>query len=99
MSNPIVVQIVLDKPLAQGFDYLWDEKKLGSLPKLGNVVEIPFSRSRAIGIVIKVSAHTNYDFNKLKDVEKVAPLPPLDPALLRLMRSISLQQPMEMSNT
>ncbi len=89
MSNPIVVQIVLDKPLAQGFDYLWDEKKLGSLPKLGNVVEIPFSRSRAIGIVIKVSAHTNYDFNKLKDVEKVAPLPPLDPALLRLMNFAS----------
>ena len=89
MSNPIVVQIVIDKPLAQGFDYLWDEKKLGSLPKLGNVVEIPFSRSRAIGIVIKVSAHTNYDFNKLKDVEKVAPLPPLDPALLRLMNFAS----------
>ena len=89
MSNPIVVQIVLDKPLAQGFDYLWDEKKLGSLPKLGNVVEIPFARSKAIGIVIKVSAHSDYDFNKLKDVEKVAPLPPLDPALLRLMNFAS----------
>ena len=89
MSNPIVVQIVLDKPLAQGFDYLWDEKKLGSLPKVGNVVEIPFARSKAIGIVIKVSAHSDYDFNKLKDVEKVAPLPPLDPALLRLMNFAS----------
>jgi len=83
------VQIVLDKPLAQGFDYLWDEKKLGSLPKVGNVVEIPFARSKAIGIVIKVSAHSDYDFNKLKDVEKVAPLPPLDPALLRLMNFAS----------
>ena len=89
MSNPIVVQIVLDKPLAQGFDYLWDEKKLGSLPKVGNLVEIPFARSKAIGIVIKVSAHSDYDFNKLKDVEKVAPLPPLDPALLRLMNFAS----------
>jgi len=89
MSNPIVVQIVLDKPLAQGFDYLWDEKKLGSLPKVGNVVEIPFARSKAIGIVIKVSAHSDYDFNKLKDVEKIAPLPPLDPALLRLMNFAS----------
>jgi len=83
MSNPIVVQIVLDKPLAQGFDYLWDEKKLGCLPEVGNIVEIPFARSKAIGIVIKVSAHS--DFDKLKTVEKVAPLPPLDPALLRLM--------------
>ena len=89
MSNPIVVQIVLDKPLAQGFDYLWDEKKLGSLPKVGNLVEIPFARSKVIGIVIKVSAHSDYDFNKLKDVEQVAPLPPLDPALLRLMNFAS----------
>jgi len=87
MSNPIVVQIVLDKPLAQGFDYLWDEKKLGCLPEVGNVVEIPFARSKAIGIVIKVSAHS--DFDKLKTVEKVAPLPPLDPALLRLMNFAS----------
>ena len=87
MSNHIVVQIVLDKPLAQGFDYLWDEKKLGCLPEVGNVVEIPFARSKAIGIVIKVSAHS--DFDKLKTVEKVAPLPPLDPALLRLMNFAS----------
>jgi len=87
MSNPIVVQIVLDKPLAQGFDYLWDEKKLGCLPEVGNIVEIPFARSKAIGIVIKVSAHS--DFDKLKTVEKVAPLPPLDPALLRLMNFAS----------
>ena len=89
MSNPIVVQIVLDKPLAQGFDYLWDEKKLGFFPRVGNVVEIPFARSRAIGIVIKVSAHSDYDFNKLKEVERAAPLPPLDPALLRLMNFAS----------
>lgn len=25
----IVVQVVVDKPLAQGFDYLWDEGLLG----------------------------------------------------------------------
>lgn len=83
--KPIVVQVVIDKPLAQGFDYLWDAEKLGQFPEIGHVVEIPFARSNVIGLVIKVSEHSDYDLEKLKSVERLAPLPPLDPALLRLM--------------
>jgi primosomal protein N' (replication factor Y) len=87
--NPIVVQVVIDKPLAQGFDYLWDVDKLGKLPEIGNVVEVPFARTKEIGLVIKVSDHSEYEIQKLKSVERLAPLPELDPALLRLMNFAS----------
>ena len=89
MSQPIVVQVVIDKPLAQGFDYLWDAEKLGKLPEVGHVVEVSFARSRMVGIVIKVSDHSGYDLAKLKSVEQLAPLPAFDPALLRLMNFAS----------
>ena len=89
MFKPIVVQVVVDKPLAQGFDYLWDAEKLGGLPQIGHVIEVPFARSSAIGLVIKVSDHSDYEIEKLKSVNRLAPLPPLDPASLRLMNFAS----------
>ena len=87
--KPIVVQIVLDKPLAQGFDYLWDVKKLAVAPSPGQIVEIPFGSSIAIGVVIKVSAHSDFEIEKLKPVLRVAPLPPIDKATLSLMNFAS----------
>ena len=87
--KPIVVQVVLDKPLAQGFDYLWDAEKLGGLPQIGQLVEIPFAKSKAVGVVIKVSDHSAYEIEKLKSVDQIAPLPPLDSALLGLMNFAS----------
>ena len=89
MPPPIVVQVVVDKPLTQGFDYLWDKEVLGSRPEVGSIVEVPFGRSHLIGIVIKVSAHSEYEIEKLKGVTRVAPLPSLDPAALRLMNFAS----------
>ena len=89
MTPPIVVQVVVDKPLAQGFDYLWDELALGGQPEVGTIVEVPFGRTLLVGMVIKVSAHSDFDINKLKGVTRVAPLPPLDPAVLRLMNFAS----------
>ena len=89
MSLPIVVQVVVDKPLAQGFDYLWDKTILGLDPQIGHVVEVPFSSSSLVGVVIKVSTHSEYEISKLKSVAKVAPLPPIDQAALRLMNFAS----------
>lgn len=89
MPTPIVVQVVVDKPLAQGFDYLWDAQKLGQNPIIGRVVEVPFGRSGTIGLIVKVSNHSEIDINKLKEVKAIAPLPPLDPAALRLMNFAS----------
>ena len=89
MTLPVVVQVVVDKPLAQGFDYLWDIEKLGLAPVLGHIVEVPFGRSSLVGVVIKVSAHSDFETDKLKSVNQVAPLPPMDPAALRLMNFAS----------
>jgi primosomal protein N' (replication factor Y) len=89
MPSPIVVQVIVDKPLAQGFDYLWDEVLLGGPPEVGSIVEVPFGRSLLVGLVIKVSAHSEYEIDKLKGVTRVAPLPPLDPAALRLVNFAS----------
>ena len=85
----IVVQVVVDKPLAQGFDYLWDAEKLGISPQIGCLVEVPFGRSCLVGMVIKVSAHSDFEKDKLKSVAKLAPLPPFDPAALSLMNFAS----------
>jgi primosomal protein N' (replication factor Y) (superfamily II helicase) len=89
MPPQIVVQVVVDKPLAQGFDYLWDAAVLGGLPEIGSIVEVPFGRSLVVGIVIKVSAHSDYELEKLKGVTRLAPLPPLDSAALRLVNFAS----------
>ena len=89
MPLPIVVQVVVDKPLAQGFDYLWDEAALGVRPEVGTIVEVPFGRTRLVGVIIKVSTYSEFDIDKLKAVARVAPLPPLDPAVLRLMNFAS----------
>jgi primosomal protein N' (replication factor Y) len=89
MSSPIVVQVVVDKPLAQGFDYLWDTKDLGIEPRVGQLVEVPFGRSTLVGVVIKVSTHSDYDIDKLRRVSQICPLPPLDAATLRMMNFAS----------
>ncbi|SNX28823.1 replication restart DNA helicase PriA [Polynucleobacter meluiroseus] len=87
--KPIVVAVVFDNPLAQSFDYLWNIEKLGALPEIGQMVEAPLGRAMGVGIVIKVSDHSDYEINKLKQIERLGPLPPLDTALLRLMNFAS----------
>jgi primosomal protein N' (replication factor Y) len=89
MAPPIVVKVVVDKPLAQGFDYLWDSERLGSAPAIGQLVELPFGRSNLIGVIIKVGTHSDFEIDKLKSISSLAPLPPLDPAVLRLINFAS----------
>lgn len=89
MAKPIVVQVVIDKPLSQGFDYLWDAEKLGCLPRVGQLLGLPFGRGKELGLVINVSDHSQYELNKLRNVENLSPLPPLDQGLLRLMNFAS----------
>ena len=83
------VQVVLDKPLVQGFDYIWDRAVLGVAPNPGQLVEVPFGRTNAVGIVIKVSNHSDYEHSKLKKVSQRAPLPPLDSKTLQMLNFAS----------
>jgi len=89
MALPIVVQVVVDKPLAQGFDYLWDSERLGAAPEIGQLVSLPFGRSSLVGVIIKVGAHSDLPIDKLKSIGSLAPLPALDPAALRLINFAS----------
>jgi primosomal protein N' (replication factor Y) len=88
-SQPCYVQVVLDKPLVQGFDYTWDRAALGDAPEPGQLVEVPFGRINTVGIVIKVSNHSDYEHSKLKSVNQRAPLPPLDSKTLQMLNFAS----------
>ena len=83
------VQVVLDKPLVQGFDYIWDSAALGDMPEVGQLVEVPFGRINTVGVVIKVSNHSDYEHSKLKKVNQRAPLPPLDSKTLQMLNFAS----------
>jgi primosomal protein N' (replication factor Y) len=87
--EPIFVQVVLDKPLVQGFDYAWDSIALGAAPQIGQLVEVPFGRTSTVGIVIKVSNHSEYEHSKIKKVIQGAPLPPLDSKTLGMLNFAS----------
>ncbi len=86
MKGPekIIVQVVLDKPLKDAFDYIWDEAFLRTKPKLGMLVELPFGSSYLVGIVVGVSTHSNIELSKLKAVKALSPLPCLDKKIREL---------------
>ena len=87
--EPIFVQVILDKPRVQGFDYAWDPIALGGTPQVGQLVEVPFGRISTVGIVIKVSNYSEYDHSRIKKVIQQAPLPPLDSKSLGMLNFAS----------
>ena len=89
VSRHCYVQVVLDKPLVQGFDYIWDADELGCMPTIGQLVEVPFGRANTVAIVIKVSNHSDYEHSKLRKVSQRAPLPPLDSKTLGMLNFAS----------
>ena len=89
MPSALFVQIVLDKPLAQAFDYAWDVERLGCEPAVGLIVSVPFGSALSVGVVIKVNTHSDLEISKIKSVIDVAPLPPIDTGLLSLMNFAS----------
>ena len=44
-SAPIIVKVVVDRPLNDAFDYLWNSASLGAKPEIGMLVEVPFGRT------------------------------------------------------
>jgi len=89
MPSALFVQIVLDKPLAQAFDYSWDVERLGCEPAVGLIVSVPFGSALSVGVVIKVNTHYDLEISKIKSVIDVAPLPRIDAGLLSLMNFAS----------
>jgi primosomal protein N' (replication factor Y) len=75
-QEKIIVQVAIDSPLNQLFDYAWDEG-FALKPEKGQIVQVSFGRQECIGIVMQILDKTEYDLKKIKKVQAVAPLPPI----------------------
>jgi primosomal protein N' (replication factor Y) (superfamily II helicase) len=75
-QEKIIVQVAIDSPLNQLFDYAWNED-FASMPKKGQVVQVSFGRQECVGVVLGVLDKSDYDPAKIKKVQAIAPLPPI----------------------
>jgi primosomal protein N' (replication factor Y) (superfamily II helicase) len=75
-QEKIIVQVAIDSPLNQLFDYAWNED-FASMPKKGQVVQVSFGRQECVGVVLGVLDKSDYDPAKIKKVQALAPLPPI----------------------
>ncbi|MBZ0067901.1 MAG: primosomal protein N' [Thiobacillus sp.] len=80
---PSILQVALDTPLYRLFDYRLPDE-LGEVAP-GRLVEVPFGRTRQIGVALGPAADSTIDSAKLRDVIRVLDDRPALPAdLLRL---------------
>ncbi|HUX30796.1 MAG TPA: primosomal protein N' [Thiobacillus sp.] len=80
---PSILQVALDTPLHRLFDYRLPDD-LGAVPP-GTLLEVPFGRTRQVGVVLGPQADSTVQADKLRDVIRVlADRPALSPEILRL---------------
>lgn len=80
---PSILQVALDTPLHRLFDYRLPDG-LGAVPP-GTLLEVPFGRTRQVGVVLGPQADSAVQTGKLRDVIRVlADRPALSPEILRL---------------
>lgn len=78
-----ILQVALDTPLYRLFDYRLPDA-LGTVP-LGSLVEVPFGRTRQVGVALGAPADSTIEDDKLRDVIRVLDdRPALSPDILRL---------------
>lgn len=88
MSNPLYVQVALEVPIGDYFDYLLPSK--WSTPALGARVKVPFGSRTLVGVVIGISSQTAVAQDKLKQLIAVLDTSPLLPKpYLELARFLS----------
>ncbi len=80
---PSILQVALDTPLHRLFDYRLPDT-LGAVQP-GSLIEVPFGRTRQIGVVLGQQADSTVQTDKLRDVIRVLDdRPALSPDILRL---------------
>ncbi|MDP3419781.1 MAG: primosomal protein N', partial [Thiobacillus sp.] len=80
---PSILQVALDTPLYRLFDYRLPDT-FGTVPP-GSLVEVPFGRTRQVGVALGALADSAIQDNKLRDVIRVLDdRPALSPDILRL---------------
>ncbi|WP_179403349.1 primosomal protein N' [Burkholderia guangdongensis] len=78
------LRVALDHPLATLFDYRYDAPQPAPAP--GTLVQVPFGRRLAVGLVCEVATHTDVPAERLRAVEAIcADLPPLSRDWLELV--------------
>lgn len=83
MSGDWFVRVALDHPLATLFDYRY---RATVPPERGRLVQVPFGKRLAVGLICEVATHTEVPANRLREVAEVcSELPPLSDAWLELI--------------
>ncbi|WP_413193189.1 primosomal protein N' [Pararobbsia alpina] len=68
MSQPPIVRVALDHPLAELYDYAWR----GDVPpRIGQLVGVPFGRRSAVGLIYEVADTSDVPSDRLKEVETI----------------------------
>ncbi|SMG02588.1 Helicase PriA essential for oriC/DnaA-independent DNA replication [Burkholderia singularis] len=76
------VRVALDHPLPTLFDYRY---RSAIPPVPGMLVQVPFGKRQAVGLICEVTAHSDVPADRLKTIEAVcAELPPLSSSWLDL---------------
>jgi primosomal protein N' (replication factor Y) (superfamily II helicase) len=83
----MILQVAIDTPLRQVFDYLPPPIRAQELPRLGVRVLVPFGRQRLIGILVGIVAESAVPLPKLRSVlEFLDEKPVYDPVTFELLR-------------
>jgi primosomal protein N' (replication factor Y) len=78
-----ILRVALDTPLHRLFDYRLPDS-LGIVPR-GSLVEVPFGRTRQIGVALYQQSHSTIPADKLREVIRIFDdRPALSPDILRL---------------
>jgi primosomal protein N' (replication factor Y) len=86
-KNSMILQVAIDTPLRQVFDYLPPSAQAQDLPPLGVRVLVPFGRQRLIGILVGIVAESAVPAAKLKSaLEFMDESPVYDPVTFELLR-------------
>ena len=88
-KSVVIVRVAVPIPLSRGFDYLLAQKDLAAIHTDGLAgirVEVPFGRSRHVGVILERLEKTHVQPDKLKTVTRVLDSTPVLPAdILRLV--------------
>lgn len=77
------LRVALDHPLATLFDYRCDVQPV---PRPGTLVQVPFGKRQAVGLVCEVTTHTDVPPSRLRAIDAVCTeLPPLGSDWLALV--------------
>ena len=67
--HPRILQIALDTPLDNYFDYRWSGgTEASEIPRPGQLALVPFGNREVVGIIVAVKETTDVPANKIRDV-------------------------------